>query len=74
VFRGLTDDEIARCTERSTLIACKVRDQILKRGGTARNPFVVVSGRLEARVGVKLLLNVSSALWLRLRDGSLLTG
>jgi CRP-like cAMP-binding protein len=51
VFRGLTDEQLARCTERSLIIRCEVADQILKVGGTARTPFVVLSGRLEARVG-----------------------
>jgi hypothetical protein len=54
VFRGLTDEQLARCAERSLIIRCEVGDQILKVGGTARNPFVVLSGRLEARVGERV--------------------
>jgi len=130
LFRGFADEEIDQCTARSTLIRCRAGDQILKTGGTARNPFVVVSGRLEARtgdpaasvlhpgdlfgesgllgndtrgadvfvtdaateilalsertlrkvmdsepqIGVKLLANMATTLWCRLRDRGLLTG
>lgn len=49
LFAGLTDDEILLCAARGTLITCAADDQILRRGGTARNPFVVVTGRLEVR-------------------------
>jgi len=49
LIAGMTDDEIRRLTARGTLITCASGDQILRKGGTARNPFLVVSGRLEAR-------------------------
>jgi hypothetical protein len=48
---GLTDDEIRRVAARGTLITCASGDQILRQGGTARNPFLVVSGRLEVQRG-----------------------
>src|SRR4029079_7039065 len=48
LFSGLTKDEVERCCVRSSLMTCADRDQILRRGGTARNPFIVVSGALEA--------------------------
>jgi hypothetical protein len=49
LFRGLTDEGVERCSEHSSLITCAAKDQVLRTGGTARNPFMVVSGRLEAR-------------------------
>jgi hypothetical protein len=50
VLAGMTEDDIDRVAERGTLLTCAAGDQILRRGGTARNPFVVISGRLEARL------------------------
>jgi hypothetical protein len=49
VFDQFTDDEAERCTARSTIIECARGDRVLKRGGTARNIFVVLDGRLEVR-------------------------
>ena len=49
LFAGLDHEEIRLCAGRGTLITCVAGDQILRRGGTATNPFLVVSGRLEAR-------------------------
>jgi hypothetical protein len=48
LFSGLHDEEIGRACLNSSLITCAEGDQILRRGGTARNPFMVVSGDLEA--------------------------
>lgn len=48
-FDGLTDDEAERCIARSNIIECGVGDRVLKRGGTARNIFVVLGGTLEVR-------------------------
>ena len=49
LFAGLTDAEVERCAVRGTLLTCAAGDQVLKRDGTARNPFVVLAGRLGAR-------------------------
>lgn len=49
VFDGFTDDEAKRCIARSTIIECAAGDRVLKRGGTARNIFVVLDGTLEVR-------------------------
>jgi CRP-like cAMP-binding protein len=59
VFHDLTGEQIARCIERSLVIRCEVADQILKIGGTARNPFVVLSGRLEACVGDRVTCDLT---------------
>jgi hypothetical protein len=49
VFDGFTDGEAQRCIARSTIIECQVGDRVLKRGGTARNIFVVLDGTLEVK-------------------------
>jgi hypothetical protein len=46
-FEGFTDDEAQRCIARSNIIECANRDRVLKRGGAARNIFVVLDGTLE---------------------------
>ena len=48
-FDGFTDDEAHRCIARSTIIECAAGDRVLKRGGSARNIFVVLDGTLEVR-------------------------
>jgi len=48
-FHGFSDDEVERCLARSNVIECAVGDRVLKKGGVARNIFVVLDGTLEAR-------------------------
>lgn len=48
-FDGFDDDEAERCIARSNIIECGAGDRVLKKGGTARNIFVVLSGTLEVR-------------------------
>jgi hypothetical protein len=60
VFDGFTDDETKRCIARSTIIECEAGDRVLKRGGTARNIFVVLAGTLEVRDG-DTIVNVLTA-------------
>jgi CRP-like cAMP-binding protein len=59
-FDGFTDDEAQRCVARSTIIECAQGDRVLKRGGTARNIFVVLEGTLEVRDG-DTIVNVLTA-------------
>jgi CRP-like cAMP-binding protein len=59
-FDGFTDDEAQRCIARSTIIECATGDRVLKRGGTARNIFVVLEGTLEVRNG-DTIVNVLTA-------------
>jgi hypothetical protein len=47
VFDGLTNEEVERCAARSNIISCFDGDRVLKKGGVARNVFVVLSGALE---------------------------
>jgi hypothetical protein len=51
IFEGVDDDELRRCTARSVMIDCAVDDHVIKRDGTARNMYLVLSGELEARDG-----------------------
>jgi hypothetical protein len=60
IFDGFTEDEAQRCIARSTIIECTKRDRVLKRGGTARNIFVVLDGTLEVRNG-DTIVNVLTA-------------
>jgi GNAT superfamily N-acetyltransferase len=48
-FHGFTDDEIERCLNHSNVIGCAAGDRVLKKGGVARNIFVVLGGTLEVR-------------------------
>src|SRR5262249_46849087 len=48
-FHGFTDEEVERCLARSNVIECAAGDRILKKGGVARNIFVVLGGTLEVR-------------------------
>ena len=48
---GFTEEDAARCLEKSTIIACAAGDRLLKKGGVARNLFVVLDGTLEVRDG-----------------------
>jgi hypothetical protein len=55
VFDEFTDDEAERCIARSNIIRCDTGDRVLKKGGTARNIFVVLSGTLETRDDSRLV-------------------
>lgn len=46
---GFTEDEAARCLDKSSIIECQKGDRVLKKGGVARNLFVVLDGTLEVR-------------------------
>ena len=59
-FDGFTDEEAQRCVARSTIVECAQGDRVLKRGGTARNIFVVLEGTLEVRDG-DAIVNVLTA-------------
>jgi GNAT superfamily N-acetyltransferase len=54
-FHGFTDDEVERCLGHSTVIECAAGDRVLKKGGVARNIFVVLDGTLEARDGEQVV-------------------
>jgi hypothetical protein len=51
VLDGFTEGDAARCLDRSTIIACRAGDRLLKKGGVARNLFVVLDGTVEVRDG-----------------------
>jgi hypothetical protein len=48
---GLSEEEASRCLEKSNIIECDAGDRVLKKGGMARNLFVVLDGTLEVRDG-----------------------
>ncbi len=48
---GFTAEEAERCLDKSTIISCQNGDRLLKKGGVARNLFVVLEGTLEVRDG-----------------------
>ena len=52
---GFSEEEAARCLEKSTIIECQRNDRVLKKGGAARNLFVVLDGTLEVRDGDAVL-------------------
>ena len=47
--------EAERCLGHSHVIECAAGDRVLKKGGVARNMFVVLDGTLEARDGEEVL-------------------
>ncbi len=51
VFAQLGDDDIEEITARSSMIRCAEGDRVLKKGGDARNVYVVLSGALEVHDG-----------------------
>jgi hypothetical protein len=46
---GLSEEEAARALGKSNIIECRAGDRVLKKGGVARNMFVVLEGNLEVR-------------------------
>ena len=57
---GLSGEEAERCLGHSNIIECRAGDRVLKKGGAARNMFVVLEGTLEARDGDELLRVMSA--------------
>lgn len=55
VLEGLTNDQAERVLGKSNIIQCSAGDRVIKKGGTARNMFVVLEGHLEVRSDDKLL-------------------
>ena len=54
-FDGLTDEQADVCIDKSAVIECIQGDRILKKGNSARNMFIVLSGVLEVRDGDSVL-------------------
>ena len=50
-LEGISEAEAARCLDKSNIIECRGGDRILKKGGVARNLFVVLDGSVEVRDG-----------------------
>jgi hypothetical protein len=54
-FDGLGEEQARRCLGKSNIIDCAAGDHVLKKGGVARNMFVVLEGTLEVRDGETLV-------------------
>jgi CRP-like cAMP-binding protein len=52
---GLSEEDVIRCLGRSSIIECSAGDRVLKKGGVARNMFVVLDGTLEVKDGDTLV-------------------
>jgi hypothetical protein len=52
---GLSEEDALRCLGRSSIIECDAGDRLLKKGGVARNMFVVLDGTLEVKDGDTLV-------------------
>jgi hypothetical protein len=48
-FDGLSEEAVAKALGKSNIIECRAGDRVLKKGGVARNMFVVLEGNLEVR-------------------------
>ena len=55
VFDGVDESVAARALGKSNIIECRAGDRVLKKGGVARNMFVVLEGNLEVRDGEALI-------------------
>ena len=51
LFDGMSDEQIDLCLSKSNVIECREGDILIKRGNTAQNMYVALSGTLEARDG-----------------------
>ena len=59
-FDGLSEGQAQRSLARSNIIECAAGDRVLKKGGVARNMFVVLGGTLEVRDGDTLVRILSA--------------
>jgi len=48
-LEGLTNDEVIGVLDKSNIIHCEAGDHVIKKGGTARNMFVILEGHVEVR-------------------------
>lgn len=49
IFEGLDEDEIALVLRKSVVLACRPGDRVIKRGNSATNMSICLSGALEVR-------------------------
>ena len=54
-LEGLTNDEVLGVLDKSNIIHCEPGDHVVKKGGTARNMFVLLEGHIEVRDDDSLL-------------------
>jgi CRP-like cAMP-binding protein len=58
LFRGMSEEEIAVCLEKSVTIACQPGDRVIKRGNVAKNMGLVLSGHFEVRDGGTIVAEI----------------
>ena len=51
LFDGMSDEQTEFCLGKSNVIECRAGDNLIKRGNTAQNMYIALSGTLEARDG-----------------------
>jgi hypothetical protein len=51
LFDGMSEQQIASCISKSNVIECRQGDHLIKKGNTAQNMYVALSGTLEVRDG-----------------------
>ena len=49
LFDGLNEEQIELCLTKSNLIECRTGDHLIKKGNTANNMYICLSGTLEVR-------------------------
>ncbi len=49
LFDGMSEQQIEHCLSKSNVIECRRGDRIIKKGNTAQNMYVALSGTLEVR-------------------------
>ena len=54
-LEGLTNEEVIGVLDKSNIIHCEPGDHVIKKGGTARNMFVLLEGHIEVRDDDSLL-------------------
>ncbi len=59
-FDGLSEEQAQRSLSKSNILSCAAGDRVLKKGGVARNMFVVLDGTLEVRDGDTLVRVLSA--------------
>ena len=55
LFDGMSEEQIDFCLAKSNVIECREGDHLIKRGNTAQNMFIALTGTLEARDGNEVM-------------------
>lgn len=55
LFDGMSEAQRQICLSKSNLISCRAGDNLIRRGNTAQNMYIALSGTLEARDGLDVI-------------------